>query len=45
MEKIKIDAGAKLYLARKEAEDILARKTAEAEAQRKMVDAWSGEAT
>lgn len=42
-EKIKIDADAKLYAARKGAEGILARKAAEAEGQRKMVDAWSGE--
>jgi regulator of protease activity HflC (stomatin/prohibitin superfamily) len=42
-EKIKIDAEAKLYAARKRAEGILAQKTAEAEGQRKMVDAWSGE--
>jgi regulator of protease activity HflC (stomatin/prohibitin superfamily) len=42
-EKIKIDADAKLFAARKDAEGVLARKTAEAEGQRKMVDAWSGE--
>jgi membrane protein involved in colicin uptake len=42
-EKIQIDADAKLYAARKDAEGILAKKTAEAEGQRKMVDAWSGE--
>jgi len=42
-EKIKIDADAKLYAARKGAEGILARKAAEAEGQRKMVDAWAGE--
>jgi len=42
-EKIKIDADAKLYAAMKDAEGTLARKTAEAEGQRKMVDAWAGE--
>ncbi len=42
-EKIKIDADAKLYAAKKEAEGILVQKTAEAEGQRKMVNAWSGE--
>ncbi len=42
-EKIKIDADAKLYSAKKEAEGILVQKTAEAEGQRKMVNAWSGE--
>jgi regulator of protease activity HflC (stomatin/prohibitin superfamily) len=42
-EKIKIDADAKLYAARKGAEGILAQKTAEAEGQKKMVDAWAGE--
>ena len=41
--KIKIDADAKLYSARKDAEGVLARKTAEAKGQRKFVDAWSGE--
>ncbi|MCK5196139.1 MAG: hypothetical protein KAQ71_20160 [Desulfobulbaceae bacterium] len=41
-EKIKIDADAKLYAAKKEAEGILVQKTAEAEGQRKMVNAWSG---
>jgi len=38
-----IDADARLFAARKGAEGILAQKTAEAEGQRKMVDAWSGE--
>jgi len=42
-EKIVIDADAKLFAARKDAEGILAQKTADAEGQRKMVDAWSGE--
>ena len=42
-EKIKIDADAKLYAAKTEAEGILVQKTAEAEGQRKMVNAWSGE--
>jgi hypothetical protein len=42
-EKIKIDADAKLYAAKTGAEGILVRKTAEAEGQRKMVNAWSGE--
>ena len=42
-EKIKIDADAKLYAARKDAVGVLARKKADAEGQRKMVDAWSGE--
>jgi regulator of protease activity HflC (stomatin/prohibitin superfamily) len=42
-EKVKIDADAKLYAARKDAEGILVRKSAEAEGQRKMVDAWAGE--
>ncbi|MBL7177273.1 MAG: hypothetical protein ISS66_15725 [Desulfobacteraceae bacterium] len=42
-EKVKIDADAKLYAARKDAEGILVRKSADAEGQRKMVEAWSGE--
>jgi regulator of protease activity HflC (stomatin/prohibitin superfamily) len=42
-EKIKIDADAKLYAAKKEAEGILLQKSAEAEGQKKMVNAWSGE--
>jgi len=42
-QKIQIDADAKLYAARKDAEGILAQKTSEAEGQRKMVDAWAGE--
>jgi regulator of protease activity HflC (stomatin/prohibitin superfamily) len=42
-EKIKIDADAKLYSAKKEAEGILVQKTAEAEGQKKMVNAWSGD--
>jgi regulator of protease activity HflC (stomatin/prohibitin superfamily) len=42
-EKIMIDADARLFAARKGAAGILAQKTADAEGQRKMVDAWSGE--
>ena len=42
-EKIRIDADAKLYAAEKEAKGILVQKSAEAEGQKKMVDAWSGE--
>ena len=42
-EKIIINADAKLYAAKTEAEGILVQKTAEAEGQRKMVNAWSGE--
>ena len=38
-----IDADARLFAARKGAECILAQKTAEAEGQKKIVDAWSGE--
>lgn len=41
--KVKIDAEAKLFAQQKEAEGTLAKKLAEAEGQKRMVDAWAGE--